>query len=546
MTLGALAACGPTDAAKRPSAPVRTTPAVAPVTHPDTAGLARDIPRLLQVSGIPGLSIAVVQDGRVVWTGAFGTVNDSAQTPLDTTTIFEAASLSKPVFAYTVLRLADRGELDLDRPLFEMLEYPRLARDARYRRITARMVLSHGTGLPNWGGETLTVGFEPGSAYGYSGEGFLYLQKVVERVTGRTLDELARREVFEPLGMTRSGYIWHDRFAGHAAYARDWLWNVATVNHYTDGEANAAASLLTTAPDYARFVGAVMTGQGLSPTMWKTFLTPVHETGPGISMALGVRVEDGTAGRIFYHSGNNGRRFTCYMTGDIGRRLGFVYFTGAPNGTSLVTPLASHVFGDEHPARHRSDFDRYDDPRLMALRSVERAAAERGADAARERLRAIGASPATRPSFDATLALGEFFAGRGLSALGIEVLRQAVADAPDSAGAHVALGSALESAGQLPASNRGVSKGAGDRGRPGRRPAPASMGRGAARGARASRRRRPTAACGATWASIRSARSRCDPAVCTSLAASSPSPRSRRWLPTCSRSPPIRQRASGS
>ena len=141
-----------------------------------------------------------------------------------------------------------------------MLEYPRLAHDARYRRITARMVLSHGTGLPNWGGETLAVGFEPGTAYGYSGEGFLYLQKVVERVTGRSLDELARQEVFEPLGMTRSGYVWHDRFAGHAAYARDWLWNVATVNHYTDGEANAAASLLTTAPDYARFVAAVMTG----------------------------------------------------------------------------------------------------------------------------------------------------------------------------------------------------------------------------------------------------------------------------------------------
>lgn len=219
--------------------------------RPDTAALTREIPRLLRVSGIPGLSMAVVQNGRVVWAGAFGTVNDSAQTPLNTGTIFEAASLSKPVFAYMVLRLADRGEFDLDRPLYEMLEYPRLAHDERYKRITARIVLSHGTGLPNWGGEKLTLRFDPGTDYGYSGEGFVFLQKTVERVTGRSLDELARREVFQPLGMTRSSYVWQERFAGNAAYAKNWLWQVAPANRYTEAEANAAASLLTTASDYA-------------------------------------------------------------------------------------------------------------------------------------------------------------------------------------------------------------------------------------------------------------------------------------------------------
>ena len=144
-------------------------------------------------------------------------MNDSAQTPLDTATIFEAASLSKPVFAYLVLRLADRGEFDLDRPLLEMLEYPRVAHDERSKRITARMVLSHGTGLPNWGGERLTLQFDPGTAYGYSGEGFVFLQKAIERVTGRSLEALARREVFQPLGMTRSSFVWQERFAGNAA-----------------------------------------------------------------------------------------------------------------------------------------------------------------------------------------------------------------------------------------------------------------------------------------------------------------------------------------
>ncbi|MBA3522857.1 MAG: serine hydrolase, partial [Gemmatimonadales bacterium] len=415
--------------------------------QPDTAALARGIPGLLHTSGVPGLSMAVVQSGRVIWARAFGTVNDSAKTPLDTRTIFEAASLSKPVFAYIVLRLAGRGEFELDRPLSEMLEYPRLAHDGRYQRITARMVLSHGSGLPNWGGEQLTLGFDPGTAYGYSGEGFVFLQKVLERVAGSSLEALARRELFEPLGMTRSSFVWQERFGGNAAYAKDWLWNVAPVNRYVD--ANAAYTLLTTAPDYARFVAAVLTGRGLLPIMWQEFLTPVRETSPGIHIGLGIRVESGPAGRTFYHSGNNGRRFTSYMTGNVEKGVGLVYFASATDGTALVEALASPVLGEKHPARHRAGFDRHDDPRLLAIKSVERAAVERGADAARARLRSIGANPATRPTFDATLELGAFLARRGLAPLSIEVLEQAVADAPDSARAHLALGRALESAGNL-------------------------------------------------------------------------------------------------
>jgi CubicO group peptidase (beta-lactamase class C family) len=412
--------------------------------HPDTSAIIRDLPRMLAVSDVPGLSIAVVDSGRVVWARGFGTRNDSARSPVDTATIFEAASLSKPVVAYLALRLADRGTLDLDRPLSDGLDYPRIA-DPRARRITARIVLSHGTGLPNWGGERLALAFDPGSAYGYSGEGFLYLQRALERMTGESLDALARREVFQPLGMTRSGFVWRPSFDGDAAWAKDWLWRVAPANRYAD--ANAAASLLTTAPDYARFVAAVLAGRGLTPETWKAYLTPVHETGPGIAMALGIRVERGPAGPIFYHSGNNGRRFTCYMSGDVARGVGMVYFTNTYNGTSLMAALASRVYGEA--PRHRDDFDRYDDPRLVAIRSVKRAAVERGADAARARLAEITADSATRPSFANVLELGGFFAGRGLTPLALEVLQRAAADSASSGDAHVALGRALEAAGRL-------------------------------------------------------------------------------------------------
>ncbi len=415
-------------------------------TAPDTAALARDIPGLLRTADIPGLTIAVVNGGDVTWSRAFGTVNDSARTPLDTATVFEAASMSKPVFAYLVLRLAERGEFDLDRPLYQMVDYPRLAHDERYKLITGRIVLSHGTGLPNWGGDTLTLAFTPGTAYGYSGEGFVFLQKAVERFTGDSLESLARREVFEPLGMTRSSFVWQGRFAGDVAYARDWLWNVAPVHRYI--EANAAYTLLTTAPDYGRFVAAVLTGRGLSAETWKSYLTPVRETEGGLYAGLGIRIEEEPGGRIFYHSGNNGRRFTCYMTGDLGKGIGFVYFTGAPNGTSLVAALGSRVLGMP-PPRHWSQYDRYDDPALRAIRSVERAAVEGGPIAARNRLRAISADPATRPSLDARLQLSEFFAGRRMAPLSIEVLQGTVADAPDSVDTYLALGNAQEWAGDL-------------------------------------------------------------------------------------------------
>ncbi len=183
--------------------------------------------------------------------------------------------------------------------------------------------------------------------------------------------------------------------------------------------------------------------------MWKAFLTPVRASSPGLYVGLGIRVEDGPAGCTFYHSGNNGRRFTSYMSGDLEKGLGLVYFTNAYNGTTLVEALASPVMGDEDPARHRAAFDRYDDPRLLALQSVQRAAVEAGADAAREQLRAVGESGGTRLSLDDTLELGAFFAGRELARLSIEVLENTVAGAPDSARAHLALGRALESAGDF-------------------------------------------------------------------------------------------------
>ncbi len=181
-----------------------------------------------------------------------GVADASSGEPVTQETLFEAASLSKPVCAAIALRLAERGELDLDRPLPDYLPYERVDHDPRSRALTARIVISHRTGLPNWGGEQLELGFYPGAAFSYSGEGFVYLQRVLEKLSGLSLDELARREIFSPLGMTHSRFSWAEGEEIPLAMPHDEIGQRQQKRQAH--EANAAASLHTTAADYARFV----------------------------------------------------------------------------------------------------------------------------------------------------------------------------------------------------------------------------------------------------------------------------------------------------
>ena len=166
--------------------------------------------RLLEDGIVPGLSVAVVQKGELVWHRGFGVKNAQTKEPVAANTVFEAASLSKPVFAYAVLKLVDAGKFDLDTPLTKYLpgNYD-VGEDARLQQITARHVLSHTPGFPNWRrqGNPLTIHFTPGERFSYSGEGFVYLSKVIEHVTGEKFNEFMKRMVFDPLGMADSSYV---------------------------------------------------------------------------------------------------------------------------------------------------------------------------------------------------------------------------------------------------------------------------------------------------------------------------------------------------
>lgn len=234
------------------------------------------IVKLMDTAHVTGLCVGLVQDNRVAYVKAYGYKNKAAGTMNDTATCFYAASLSKAVFAYLVMQLVDSGIIDLDRPLFTYLSkpipeydnYKDLAGDDRWKLLTARECLDHTTGFPNFrwfnprGNNKLEFFFSPGTRYAYSGEGLVLLQLVVETVTGKGLDSLAREKIFIPFGMRRTSYVWQPEF--ETDYAVGHLENESTIPKKKRTKANAAGSMETTIADYTRFIAAVMRGDGLS------------------------------------------------------------------------------------------------------------------------------------------------------------------------------------------------------------------------------------------------------------------------------------------
>lgn len=301
---------------------------------------------LLADHHVPGAAVATIIEGRIS-TRNYGVADVESGAKVGDDTVFEAASIGKVVFAYAVLRLADQGRIDLDRPLQSDLPAPYIA-DPRAARITARMVLAHRTGLPNWrgSGKELELVRDPGSRFGYSGEGFLFLQKTVEAITGEPVETLMRREVFAPLGMSHSSYIWLPSYDAAKAWG-----------HTDDGKrwrrrkpegANVAATLHTTATDLAKFVSALMTGRGLSKKMVaemfraqssvpESFGSSSEKTAPDISWGLGIGLLQASGRRFFWHWGDNGD-FKAYVFGD--RKRAVVVLTNGANGLKIAGELA--------------------------------------------------------------------------------------------------------------------------------------------------------------------------------------------------------------
>ena len=328
---------------------------------------------LLTEQRLQAISAAVVQDGRLAWVGLAGDVAPGR--PADTTAVFRAASLGKPVFAYLVLRLVDEGVIALDspvagylsRPLAEYEHYTALAADPRHRLLTVRRILSQQSGLPNWNRQgPVPLLAEPGTVFWYSGEGYQLLQFAIEQRTGRTVADLAREKVFEPLGMANTSYLWERRFDGR--FAVDTFLAQHPILLRSRQQAEVAGSLLTTAADYARFLLAVLEGRGLSEASRAAMLTPqvtitsrslfsLPGADSGAARALGLAWTVGWGrmvtpqGPALFHVGREGG---CenYAVAFLDRGTAFVVLSASPlehEGTFTASLVDALIGGGSAP-----------------------------------------------------------------------------------------------------------------------------------------------------------------------------------------------------
>lgn len=359
-----------------------------PVSDP-LQQLHRKMPAMMDQAGIPGLAISVIKPGQPLWQRNYGLVKADTDTAVANDTVFQAASLSKPVFAYICLRLVDQGKLDLNQSLAEYLENPRIKTSARYLTITARHVLSHRSGLPNWGDDSLKIAFIPGQFFRYSGEGYGWLGLVLEKITGKTVEKLAQEEVFKPLNMINSSYIWQPSYETQAAWPHDDFKEPQT-SRMKPEKAIPAASLHTTAEDYSKFIQAIFSGQGLSEASRNLMLQSQGNvakseepsaTEKAIHWALGWGLEQADTRNYFFHWGDNGT-FKAFVMGDLASKQALVYFANSSAGLSILKPVLTAVFPTQHPVIAWLNYEAYDAPgRLERNKALQKIQAKAFAEA---------------------------------------------------------------------------------------------------------------------------------------------------------------------
>ncbi len=322
-----------------------------------------------------GLSIAIINDSKIAYVNSFGFRNKEERQALTQNTVMYGASFTKAVFAYLVMQLVEEEALDLDKPVHQYLakplpeyeKYKDLAGDERYKLITARMLLSHTSGFPNWRwfnpDEKLDIKFAPGSKYSYSGEGISLLQFIIEEGIKKNVGEMMRERIFNPFGMTRTSMIWKTSFENDYAIGYDE--NEKPLGHRRRDEVQAAGSMDTTISDYARFMQAVMQGKNLKSRfrdeMFKPqiqifskqqFPTPSVETTDEnrkieLSYGLGWGLFRTPHGKAYFKEGHDDgweNHSVCFPD----KRIAVVLMSNSSNGDRIFKELLETLIKDKY------------------------------------------------------------------------------------------------------------------------------------------------------------------------------------------------------
>jgi len=334
-------------------------------TEPLAKELEKLIPKLMEETKVPGLSIAIVRDGKLSWCKGFGVKDRLSQESVTEDTVFEIASVSKTVFAYAVMKLCEKGTISLDTPLVKYTSKRFLENDPRLDLITARHVLSHRSGFQNWRSpeEPLKINFTPGTDFLYSGEGYFYLQSIVTQLTGKInpnecgtyeaglkvcatdIGDYLVRNVLTPHEMRSSGYVWTEAIGKNEALAHDIDGKLLSKSHQTVTDLARYASaggLLTTAKDYANFIIGLFTPKEKDPFRLnrnslmemvrpQVKLREDQKIDGASAWALGWAVRERPGGNVILHSGGQSGFKSLTMT-SLEKKAGYVMLTNSDSG----------------------------------------------------------------------------------------------------------------------------------------------------------------------------------------------------------------------
>ncbi len=289
---------------------------------------------------VKGMSIAVINNGKVVYNNGFGLANAKENIPVKKTTYFEAASLSKPVFCLFVLKLSKEGKIDLDKPLYEYLPNENIA-DERYKKITARMVLSHTTGLPNWSeNKKIVLEADPGTQFSYSGEAFVYLARVIAKLNNATLkdlDTIFQEEVAKEFKLKNFNFVITPTISKGLATA--YQGNNPVEDDRDRSIFDPAGGLYANTETYAKFLIQLMNNSSQYKSMFKPVIRLKNDNVVrkyfGIdSWALGLGIEN-IDGIINYWHGGNNLGYTNSFTINLNQKFGYVFFTNADQSLGM-------------------------------------------------------------------------------------------------------------------------------------------------------------------------------------------------------------------